>query len=157
MDAAPETQEPQKPRRWWLRMLVASAALVAVLLGVVYLTPIVRLHYHAWQYRKGGDLVHLKAAARILRDRKAHIDTVRRLLGPESDPQLYVGWGVGGERLRYGEPTGPTGEMLMSNPILPCMVELRFNREKHLTAIYENVLVFSAPHGPLKLEWVEID
>ncbi len=84
MDAAPETREPKQPaRRWWLRMIVASAALVAVLLGVYFLTPVVPLHYYAWRYRRrhdgGWDLPGL---AEKLLEMRASSAQVTGLLGP---------------------------------------------------------------------------
>jgi len=67
-------------------MIVASAALVAVLLGAVWVTPVVKLHYHAWQYRRDifkteGTGRHLKKAAELLRTRRASPEAARRLLG----------------------------------------------------------------------------
>ena len=150
-----ELPEPPKPRRWWLRMLVASAALVAVLLGAVWVTPVARLHYHARQWRKHKDFNQLKAAARILRDRRAHIETVKRLLGPPVDSQSLdrltwedvLSWGeidseVEGEILFYegnsrtpagGKVTGPASGMFY----IPPTIELRFDKDNRLAAIYE--------------------
>lgn len=99
--ATPNAAKP--PRRWWLGMLVASAALVAVLLGVVWLTPIVPLHYYAWRYRRrhngGGDLPRL--ADRLLAMR-ASPERVTGLLGPSGreekkpDGRLVLFYDVGG-------------------------------------------------------------
>ncbi len=81
MTDAPEAQKPA--RRWWLRMIVASAALVAVLLGAVWLTPVVQLHYHAWRYRRGDNREeNLPRLTNKLLEIKASPARVTRLLGP---------------------------------------------------------------------------
>ncbi len=155
MSETPEADKP--PRRWWLRMIVASAALVAVLLGVVWVTPVVKLHYHAWQWRKHKDMDQLKAAARILRDRKAHYETVKRILGPPDSSQPGLGWGVEGQRLLYSDnPTAPVGGSAPRWELPPYMIDLRFDKEKRLTSVYESLLVFSTFPAPLKLEWTEV-
>jgi hypothetical protein len=67
-------------------MLVASAALAALLLGAYFLTPVMRLHYHAWRYRSGRDPTgtHLEGAVKHLVNLKAGEDVVRRFLGEPS-------------------------------------------------------------------------
>lgn len=71
-------------RRWWLKMLVASAALAALLLGLCFGAPLAQVHYHAWKYRSGRDdwdgsferVAHWAISRRMTRDQ------VVRLLGP---------------------------------------------------------------------------
>jgi hypothetical protein len=73
-------------------MLVASAALAAVLLGAYFLTPVARLHYHAWRYRgdRHANDKHLKPALDALVARRASKQTLLRLLG---EPDLILGEG----------------------------------------------------------------
>ncbi len=83
---APEPAPAAKPRRrWWLRMIVASAALVAVLLGVVWLVPAARLGYYAWQYRRHYYTRHLETASAMLVERQASRQTVEAVLGEAGD------------------------------------------------------------------------
>ncbi len=81
---------PRLARRWWLRMLVASAALVAVLLGAYFLTPVARLHYYAWKYRTGRDAADsLKTVAEVLVQRKVSPEMVEKLLGRPRETEDY--------------------------------------------------------------------
>ena len=97
-----ETSPPVPDRYWWVKMLVASAALAALLLGFAFLFPVARLHYHAWQYRKNGNGQSLEIVARWLADKHADRATITRLLGsPErslspptanlSEVMIYLG------------------------------------------------------------------
>ncbi len=108
------TPQPKPARRWWLRMLVASAALVAVLLGAVWLTPVAKLHYHAWEFRKHLRAEDFNATVKVLRKRGASPEVVGRLLGKprasdhmpdEAVIWLYDYWvvGVAGHDLLYFE------------------------------------------------------
>ena len=91
---ADEKQQPMnrqdaenKDRRWWLKMLAASAGLVAVLAGAYFLAPTAQLHYHAWRFRAGKDPEgeHLWRAAWTLAEKRADRETIRRILGePDS-------------------------------------------------------------------------
>jgi hypothetical protein len=77
------TAVDKPPGRWWLRMIVASAVLVALLLGAAFVAPAIPLHYCAWRYRRrcdrGQDLPRL--AGELLRMRASR-ERVTRLLGP---------------------------------------------------------------------------
>jgi len=69
--------------RWWLRMLIASAALAALLLGAYFLTPAGMLHYHGWRHRTGRDkrAESLKFVADWAVARRLKRETVIGLLG----------------------------------------------------------------------------
>ncbi|GAG45813.1 unnamed protein product, partial [marine sediment metagenome] len=64
-------------------MLMASAALAAVLLGAVFLTPAARLHYHAWRWRSGRDpqLKSLRFVAQHVLDNELDREAIIGLLG----------------------------------------------------------------------------
>ncbi len=62
-------------------MTAASAALAAVLLGAVFLTPVARLNYHAWRWRTGRRAKSLKCAAELIAERRLAREAVLRLLG----------------------------------------------------------------------------
>jgi hypothetical protein len=70
-------------RRWWVKMLVASAALAAVLFGMYFLTPVLQIRYHARQYQawQDPDGEHLRLACQMLVSRRATEEEVRALLG----------------------------------------------------------------------------
>ena len=74
---------PPRDRHWWVKMLLASAALAALLFGAYFLTPGLLLHYHAWQFKSGRDRhgEHLKTTAATLIARHATEGEVVRLLG----------------------------------------------------------------------------
>jgi len=62
-------------------MLVASAAIVLLLLAAVVLTPVVRLHYYAWRWRNHRDGTALQKAVQMVGARGLSRDAVVRLLG----------------------------------------------------------------------------
>jgi hypothetical protein len=84
----PEPTEQTAPpadrhdRHWLAKMLVASAVLAAALLGAAFLTPALRLHYHAWMFRSGRDTdgKHLGYVAESLARRKAAVSGIAELL-----------------------------------------------------------------------------
>jgi len=87
------TVESRSPRRWWLRMLVASGALVALLAGFYFLTPVVMLHYYARRWRansgrKGEDWESLEQAALLACRLGTGRERVRELLGGCDGPSL---------------------------------------------------------------------
>jgi len=81
-------------RYWWVKMLVTSAALVALLLGAYLLTPVAQLHYHAWRYRTGKDVdgKHLCWVVwSTCMKRKASEQEIIQLLGPSQYPASAPG------------------------------------------------------------------
>ncbi len=79
-EVAVETTKRSK-RTWWLRMLLASVAMVGLLLGLVWLTPIARLHYHAWGYRQRRESKDLMWVSEALKNKGASAKICRQLLG----------------------------------------------------------------------------
>jgi hypothetical protein len=77
-------------RCWWIKMLVASAALATVLLGAYFLTPVAQLHYHAWRFRSGRDPWgdHLRQVVSVMVRRKECEPVVVRLLGAPSQKKV---------------------------------------------------------------------
>lgn len=72
-------------RYWWLKGLVGSAALVAVLLGAFFLAPVVQLRYHAWRYRteRDHDGSSLKWVAEYAVRRRMERTAIEQLLGKD--------------------------------------------------------------------------
>ena len=49
----PAPPADRRDRHWLIKMLVASAVLVTLLLGLWFVGPVARVHYHGWSYRSG--------------------------------------------------------------------------------------------------------
>ena len=85
-----EAETPAPDRHWWLKMIAASTALVAlavVLLALAFLVkPHIQLHYHAWRYRTGRDVdgSSLAVAGKKLAAEHASVEETVKLLGPPS-------------------------------------------------------------------------
>lgn len=45
----------ERDRRWWVKMSVASAVLVALAVALALMAPSMALHWHAWRYRTRRD------------------------------------------------------------------------------------------------------
>lgn len=81
MTAPVEDAQAPAGRRWWLKMLLWSAALAAVLLGLVLIAPIIRLHYYAWHFRKHQDRKSFNVVAKWAAERRASTGQTIRLMG----------------------------------------------------------------------------
>ena len=79
----PSSPAERRDRHWLAKMLVASAALVMVLLGLCFVGPAVRVHYHGWSYRSGrGREASLAVVGDWAVRRSLSEAKVCRLLGP---------------------------------------------------------------------------
>jgi hypothetical protein len=94
-----ETPTP-KPRKGLLAFYVGMGAVLALAVASIWLIPVARLHYYAWQYRRHRHSKDLMRATARLKDRGASPEICKRLLGKP----LHNCLSVQGHRVFYYPP-----------------------------------------------------
>ncbi len=138
-------------------MLLASVAMVALLLGVVWLTPIARLHYHAWRYRQRRESKNLMWVSEALKSNGASEKICRRLLGRPD----YGGFTAEGNSVifyspRYFTPkTGPRAGVGSVDP--GARLEFHDGRLVSVRPFESNAIPDESTHGIAKFLEVKQD
>ena len=116
-----ESAAPAPDRRWWLKMLAASVALVALIAAIACIGPVTQLHYHAWRYRTGRDTdgSSLKLVAKRLAAKRATVAEATDLLGT---PFLTTACSMVYDAPRPGRRSFPPGQYSGVFPFAMCSV-----------------------------------